>query len=31
MSEVKLEMRDTVAVVTTSNPPAELFDQGQIS
>jgi enoyl-CoA hydratase/carnithine racemase len=30
MSQVTLEMNDAVAVVTTSNPPAELFDQAQI-
>lgn len=31
MSQVKLEFVDDVAVVTTINPPAELFDQGQIA
>ena len=30
MSHVILEMSDDVAVVTTVNPPAELFDDGQI-
>ncbi|MFC5731512.1 MULTISPECIES: enoyl-CoA hydratase/isomerase family protein [Nocardioides] len=30
MSHVKLEWVDDVAVVTTANPPAELFDHGQI-
>ena len=31
MSQVLFEMSDDVAIVTTSNPPAELFDTGQIS
>lgn len=31
MSRVTLEMSDDVAVVTTSNPPAELFDRAQIT
>lgn len=31
MSQVIFEMRDDVAVVTTSNPPAELFDAAQIT
>jgi enoyl-CoA hydratase/carnithine racemase len=31
MSQVKLEFVGDVAVVTTSNPPAELFDHGQIA
>ena len=31
MSKVTLEMDDRVAVVTTSNPPAELFDEGQLN
>lgn len=31
MSQVKLEIRDNVAIATTSNPPAELFDQGQLT
>lgn len=31
MSHVTIEMNDDVAVVTTSNPPAELFDRAQIS
>ena len=31
MSQVRLELVGDVAVVTTSNPPAELFDEGQIA
>jgi enoyl-CoA hydratase/carnithine racemase len=31
MSQVSLEFVDDVAVVTTINPPAELFDHGQIA
>ena len=31
MSHVKLEMTDSVAIATTSNPPAELFDRAQIA
>lgn len=31
MSQVKFEIVDNVAVVTTVNPPAELFDLGQIA
>lgn len=31
MSQVHFEMSDDVAIVTTSNPPAELFDAAQIS
>ncbi|KRA28062.1 MULTISPECIES: enoyl-CoA hydratase/isomerase family protein [unclassified Nocardioides] len=31
MSQVLFEMSDDVAIVTTSNPPAELFDAGQIA
>jgi len=31
MSQVKLELVGDVAVVTTANPPAELFDHGQIA
>lgn len=31
MSRVDFEMTDGVAVVTTANPPAELFDEAQIS
>ena len=31
MSRVDLELTDGVAVVTTVNPPAELFDEAQIS
>ena len=31
MSQVNLEFVDDVAVVTTMNPPAELFDHGQIA
>lgn len=31
MSQVKLELVNDVAVVTTANPPAELFDHGQIA
>lgn len=31
MSKVSLELVDQVAVVTTSNPPAELFDHDQLS
>jgi len=31
MSKVTVEMVDDVAVVTTINPPAELFDDGQIA
>ncbi|MFI5626398.1 enoyl-CoA hydratase/isomerase family protein [Nocardioides sp. NPDC051685] len=31
MSQVNLEFVDDVAVVTTVNPPAELFDHGQIA
>lgn len=31
MSQVNLEFIDGVAVVTTINPPAELFDLGQIA
>jgi len=31
MSQVNLEFVDDVAVVTTLNPPAELFDHGQIA
>jgi enoyl-CoA hydratase/carnithine racemase len=31
MSHVNLEWVDGVAVVTTANPPAELFDHGQIA
>ena len=30
MSQVSLEVTDGVAVVTTSNPPAELFDRSQL-
>ena len=30
MSHVKLEMVDRVAIVTTANPPAELFDVAQL-
>ncbi|MEU4453019.1 enoyl-CoA hydratase/isomerase family protein [Nocardioides sp. NPDC023903] len=31
MSEVTFEMSDDVAIATTSNPPAELFDREQIA
>jgi enoyl-CoA hydratase/carnithine racemase len=31
MSHVNLEMTDDVAIATTANPPAELFDVGQIT
>ena len=31
MSHVNLEMTDGVAIATTANPPAELFDVGQIT
>lgn len=31
MSQVLFEINDGVAIATTSNPPAELFDSGQIS
>jgi enoyl-CoA hydratase/carnithine racemase len=31
MSHVDLEMRDSVAIVTTANPPAELFDEKQLT
>jgi enoyl-CoA hydratase/carnithine racemase len=31
MSQVNLELVGDVAVVTTANPPAELFDEGQVA
>ncbi len=31
MSQVAFELRDDVAIATTSNPPAELFDKAQIT